>query len=79
MAEGGCAVEWEGKATMPKGKSHKGIRKRMKLTRTGKVVRRRANKGHLLSGKSGQRRRRLRRAANVSQGQVKVYTRLITG
>ena len=44
-----------------------------------KVVRRRPNKGHLLSTKSGQRKRRLRRKANVSKDQVKTYIRLITG
>ena len=64
---------------MPKMKTHKGIRKRCRLTRRGKVVRTRANRGHLLSGKSGQRKRRLRRSAKVSKGQVKTYTRLISG
>ncbi|MBM4019715.1 MAG: 50S ribosomal protein L35 [Planctomycetes bacterium] len=64
---------------MHKAKSHKGIRKRMRLTRKGKVVRRRAGAGHLMSGKSGARRRRLRRKAAVHETQVKVYTRLISG
>jgi large subunit ribosomal protein L35 len=64
---------------MHKGKTHKGIRKRMRLTRRGKVVRSRAGGGHLLSGKSGQRKRRLRRKALVSKGQVKTYRRLISG
>jgi large subunit ribosomal protein L35 len=64
---------------MPKQKSHKGIKKRMKLTRKGKILRSRAGKGHLLSGKSGQRRRRLRRKGLVSVTQVKTYTRLIRG
>jgi large subunit ribosomal protein L35 len=64
---------------MPKMKSHKGIRKRMKLTRRGKIIRRKANRGHLMSGKSGQRRRNLRRKTSVHHTQVKTYTRLITG
>jgi len=65
---------------MPKrGKSHKGIRKRMKLTSRGKVVRTKANAGHLMSGKSGQRRRRLRRAAAVDKTQLKTYVHLIKG
>jgi large subunit ribosomal protein L35 len=51
----------------------------MKLTRKGKILRSRAGKGHLLSGKSGQRRRRLRRKGLVSVTQVKTYTRLIRG
>jgi large subunit ribosomal protein L35 len=64
---------------MHKPKSHKGIRKRMKLTRRGKIIRKHANAGHLMSGKSGQRRRRLRRKGAVHRTQVKTYTRLITG
>ena len=61
-----------------KRKAHKGILKRMRLTRRGKIVRSRANRGHLMSGKSGARRRRLRRKATVKTAQVKVYTRLIS-
>ena len=64
---------------MPKMKSHKGIRKRMKLTRRGKVTRRRANRGHLMSGKSSKRKRQLRRKATVDKGQVKIYARVIGG
>jgi large subunit ribosomal protein L35 len=64
---------------MPKGKPHKGVLKRMKLTRRGKVTRRRANRGHLMSGKRSKRRRQLRRKATVAKGQVKTYARLISG
>ena len=64
---------------MPKQKSHKGIKKRMRLTRRGKIVRKHANAGHLMSGKSGQRRRRLRRSGAVHEAQVQTYTRLIEG
>jgi len=65
--------------TMPKLKTHKGILKRMRLTRKGKIVRSRAGAGHLMSDKSGQRRRHIRRAALVHKTQVKTYTRLFTG
>ena len=64
---------------MPKGKTHKGIRKRMRRTRKGKVVRTTANRGHLMSGKSGNRKRRLRRKQTVKTAQVKTYLRLIDG
>ena len=64
---------------MPKLKTHKGIQKRMKITGRGKILRSKANTGHLLSDKSGSRRRRLGRSALVSKTQVKTYTRLITG
>jgi len=64
---------------MPKSKTHKGILKRMKLTRRGKIMRRRANLGHLLSDKSARRRRNLRGKRPVSSAQVKTYTLLIQG
>ena len=46
---------------MPKLKTHKGIAKRMKVRRSGKVTYKRAGAGHLMSGKSGKRCRHLRR------------------
>ena len=47
---------------MPKQKTHKGLAKRVKVTARGKVLRKRAGGGHLLSGKSGKRRRRIRKS-----------------
>jgi len=47
---------------MPKMKSHKGARKRFKITATGKLKRRQAGKKHLLSHKTGKRKRQLREA-----------------
>ncbi|HSR55703.1 MAG TPA: 50S ribosomal protein L35 [Alphaproteobacteria bacterium] len=46
---------------MPKMKVHKGLKKRFHVTANGKVVHKRPNAGHLLSGKSGDRKRKLRR------------------
>ena len=46
---------------MPKMKTHKGLKSRVKVTATGKVKHKRANAGHLMSGKSGNRCRALRR------------------
>ena len=51
---------------MPKQKPHKGLGKRVRVTRTGKVVRHQACRGHLMSGKSGRRRQRLRRPVLVT-------------
>lgn len=45
---------------MPKQKTHKGMKKRFKLTASGKVKHRKAFRGHLLSHKNGSRKRRLR-------------------
>ncbi len=46
---------------MRKFKPHKGIRKRMRLTANGKLVRKTAGASKLMSGKSGRRKLRLRR------------------
>jgi len=43
---------------MPKQKTHKGLRKRVKITATGKVRHKRTGGGHLMSGKNAKRRRR---------------------
>jgi len=44
---------------MPKMKTHSGAKKRFRLSGTGKVMRERANKRHLLEHKSSRRTRRL--------------------
>jgi large subunit ribosomal protein L35 len=44
---------------MPKQKTHKGLSKRVKVTATGKVMRKRTGGGHLMSGKNAKRRRKI--------------------
>ena len=44
---------------MPKQKTHKGLAKRVKLTGSGKLKRKRSNGSHLMSGKDAKRRRRI--------------------
>ena len=44
---------------MPKNKTHSGSAKRFKLTGTGKITRRQANRNHLLEHKPTKRTRRL--------------------
>ncbi len=51
---------------MPKMKTHKGLAKRFKVTATGKVKHPRPGKSHLLSTKSGKRKRHLRRPITIS-------------
>ncbi len=46
---------------MPKMKTHKGIKKRIKLTASGKPRYKRSFAGHLMSGKSGRRVRKARK------------------
>lgn len=48
-------------AVMPKQKTNKSVRKRLRVTGTGKLKRNKANKRHLLSGRSSKRKRQLRR------------------
>lgn len=55
---------------MPKMKSHRGTRKRVKITARGKVLRRRAGAGHLMSGKSGKKRRHLRTPTATGPSEV---------
>ena len=45
---------------MPKQKTHKGMKKRFKLTASGKIKYRKRGRGHLLSGKTSNRKRHLR-------------------
>jgi large subunit ribosomal protein L35 len=51
---------------VPKMKTHKGIKKRVKVTATGKIKFHKHNKGHLQSNKSGNRRRRLRNTKTIT-------------
>lgn len=56
-----------------KAKTHKGAKKRLKVTKSGKIKRYQAGKGHLLSTKSAKRRRRIRRPDLVDSTLVKKY------
>jgi large subunit ribosomal protein L35 len=51
---------------MPKMKTHKGSKKRFRVTATGKLKRKQAGKRHLNSPKTGSRKRHLR--ADVISG-----------
>ena len=50
---------------MPKLKTHKGVKKRFKVSATGKVSHKRCGSSHLMSHKSGKQVRRLRKKAQV--------------
>lgn len=50
---------------MPKMKTHRGAAKRFRVTRTGKVVHRKATGNHMLIKKTGSRRRRVSGMAEV--------------
>jgi large subunit ribosomal protein L35 len=62
---------------MPKMKTHSGARNRFKLTGTGKVMRRRANRRHLLEHKPSTRTRRLAKDVVLAPADTKKIKRLL--
>ncbi len=56
-------------------KTHKGLRKRLKRTGTGKILRRASGKRHLMSTKSAKRARRLSTWRELSHGDRKAFER----
>ncbi|HUA30173.1 MAG TPA: 50S ribosomal protein L35 [Streptosporangiaceae bacterium] len=62
---------------MPKMKTHSGANKRFRLTGTGKVMRRRANRAHYLEHKPSTRTRRLRSEVVLSPADTKKMKRLL--
>jgi large subunit ribosomal protein L35 len=63
---------------MPKMKTHKGAKKRFKITGSGKVKRMRAFKSHILTKKSSKKKRHLRRATTLTvRGEIKNIKRLL--
>ena len=63
---------------MPKMKTHKASRKRFRVTATGKLKRTQAGKKHLLSHKTGKRKRHLREPVTRSDALAKKY-KLVMG
>ena len=51
---------------MPKMKTHRATAKRFRVTRTGKVLHRKASGNHMLTKKSGSRRRRIEGMSEVT-------------
>ena len=62
---------------MPKMKTHSGAAKRFRVTATGKVMRRRANRNHLLEHKSSRRTRRLSADAPLAPADVRKIKKLL--
>ena len=56
---------------MPKLKTKRSAAKRFKITGSGKILRRKAFKSHLLSKKTSKRKRSLRRPALISSADKK--------
>ena len=65
---------------MPKTKTHRATAKRFRITRKGKVLHRKATGNHMLTKKSGSRRRRVEGVAEVgSVADAKTVRRLLGG
>jgi len=62
---------------MPKMKTHSGAKKRFRLTGTGKVIRRRANRQHLFEHKPSTRTRRLEGEVVMSPADTKKIKKLL--
>jgi large subunit ribosomal protein L35 len=62
---------------MPKMKTHSGSAKRFRITGSGKVMRRRANRNHLLEHKPTRRTRRLYDEVEMAPADVKRIKRLL--
>ena len=64
---------------MPKAKTHSGASKRFRKTGTGKIVREKANRRHLLEYKSSKRTRRLEGRTDVAASDKKRVNKLLNG
>lgn len=62
---------------MSKGKTNKSLRRRVKVTAGGKLMRRRPGAGHLKSRKSPKRIRRFRKEVEMPKGFARQAKRLL--
>ena len=62
---------------MPKIKTHRGANKRIKISGSGKPMRSKAYKSHILTKKTKKRKRNLRKQTLVSKGEVRAIKALL--
>ncbi|WP_017614403.1 50S ribosomal protein L35 [Nocardiopsis salina] len=62
---------------MPKNKSHSGAKDRFRVTGSGKIMRRRANKNHILEHKTSKRKRRLSDEVVLAPADEKKISKLL--
>ena len=62
---------------MPKMKTDRGAAKRIKVTGSGRLRRRKAYRSHLLENKSSVRTRRLGREADIAKGDERAVRRML--
>ncbi len=66
-------------STKVKAKSRKAAKKRLKITGTGKLLRRKQGRRHIMTKKSSRQKRNLEKPTTVSKCFEKKFTRLIIG
>lgn len=64
---------------MPKMKTHKGAKKRFRVTANGKLTRRQAGKKHLNGPKTGKRKRQLRSPITDGGRLARKYVKIMGG
>ena len=64
---------------MPKMKTHKGTKKRVKVTGSGKFVVKHSGKSHILTKQSNKRKKRLGEDMVVPAGAARKISRLLAG
>lgn len=62
---------------MAKRKTHRGTQKRIKITKTGKLKKRRAYRSHLLEKKSSKRKEKYTKVSDVSSADKKRLKKLL--
>jgi len=62
---------------MPKLKTNRSVKKRIRITKTGKAKHFKAGRSHLLTGKRSKRKRLLGKPAFVSKGEMKSINKLL--
>ena len=62
---------------MPKQKTHRGAAKRFRVTRTGKVLHRKATGNHFLRKKRSGRRRRIEGLTEAAPGDAKMIRKVL--
>lgn len=64
---------------MPKMKTHSGTKKRFRRTGTGKIMRAKSNKSHILTKKSTKRKRGFRQETQLAPADAKVINARLAG
>jgi len=64
---------------MPKLKTHKGLRARVRVTKNGKVLRAKSGRRHLMGHMSGKQARKLREQAEVTGAIARTVIRKLAG